>query len=132
MRAYLDTCVVVYLIEGSPDVQARVLAFLDAHESTTPCTSGLVLLECLVGAFKRSDSGLAARFRRYCSSMESLPITDEICERAAKNRADTKLALPDALHLAIAEAHGCDEFWTSDAHFQALDISLPLRIVMVG
>ena len=72
------------------------------------------------------------KYRQFLGRLESLPITDAVCDHAAALRADSGLLLPDALHLALAELNDCDEFWTADAHFERLAGRINTRIRLVG
>lgn len=47
--------------------------------------------------------------------MQVLPLNKLVCERGARLRADYRVKLPDALHLAAAIQHGCGLFLTNDA-----------------
>ena len=100
------------------------------HSNATFFTSGIVRLECLVGALKQADKELADKYRQLLSATISLPLTNEVCERAAEFRAVHGLLVPDALHLAIAES-GCDELWTSDAHFKRVMSTNEIKIRLI-
>ncbi|MBM3290046.1 MAG: type II toxin-antitoxin system VapC family toxin [Candidatus Hydrogenedentes bacterium] len=118
MRAYLDSCIVIYLVEGALDLRRSVHDRIMASPDFTICTSCIVRLECLVGAIKRGDFELVDQYRRLLDATVSLSVTDDVCERAAELRAMHGLLVPDAVHLAIADTHKCDEFWTADTHFK--------------
>lgn len=104
--------------------------FLSSHSNATFFTSGIVRLECLVGALKQADEELADKYRQLLSATVSSPLTGEVCERAAELRALHGLLVPDALHLAIAES-GCDELWTSDAHFKRVMETNEIKIRLI-
>jgi len=95
------------------------------------CTSGIVRLECLAGAFKTHDSALADRYRMFLHATEQLELDESAIERAAQLWAQYGLLLPDALHLAIAERHACEEFWTADGHFRHISTLQGLQVRMI-
>ena len=67
--------------------------------------------------FKNGDAGLESRYRAFFSDpdIHMLPLTEPVCERAARLRATYPFKLPDALHLATAIEHGCGLFLTADS-----------------
>jgi predicted nucleic acid-binding protein len=93
-------------------------------------TSGLLLMEVLVGPLKNSDIALSQTYEQALlgTDMSLLPITHPILRRAAQLRATTKLKTPDALHAATALNAGCALFITNDAGFRGL-AELPLVIL---
>lgn len=76
--------------------------------------SGLTKMECLVGAYRRQDDLVQARYDRVFAQVTSVPMTEETFLRAARLRADHNLKVPDALHLAAALGAGCSALWTND------------------
>lgn len=77
------------------------------------CVSPLVLMECLVGPLRSGDFGLRDEYREFFAMQAWLGLADEVFELAAELRARYNLKTPDAIHLAAAIHHGCDEFWTN-------------------
>jgi predicted nucleic acid-binding protein len=58
---------------------------------------------------------LIAKFENWFRTVVVLPMESEVFRNAAKLRAYFgSLKTPDALHLATASHHNCDEFWTND------------------
>ena len=116
-----DASCIIYLIERTPIWSPKVVARLAQASAVgdTLAACDLARAECLVGPLKRGNTALVADFQRFFASgtVAMLPLTPEVCERAAEIRATsaTTIKLPDALHLAAAVAHGCGLFLTSDA-----------------
>ncbi len=55
----------------------------------------------------------------------------EVFRNAAQLRADfNSLKTPDALHLAIALHHNCDEFWTNDNRLSSVAPSLVKNVLI--
>lgn len=110
---YLDSCIVIYLVEKHPvyyaPLERRFREAAQAGFSVSP----LVLLECLVGPLKRRDDVLEARFERFFAAVTVLPHDETVFRKAARLRA-RGIKTPDALHLATAEHYGCTELWTND------------------
>jgi predicted nucleic acid-binding protein len=63
-----------------------------------------------------------AKKSRFCVS------TDTVFERALQLRVAHGLKTPDALHLATAMVHGCQEFWTNDDRLSKVAGSIAVNI----
>ena len=78
----------------------------------------LIRSECLIGPLQSGNAAVLADHQRFFASpsVEMLPSTAAVCERAAVIRVASalKIKLPDALHLAAAVEHGCGLFLTND------------------
>ena len=121
MRLYLDSCVVIYSLDGAPHLQKRVLQLLECHAQADWVISDLVRMECLVGPLRTADQiGLHA-FRSFFSDCTVVPLHPEVMELAAELRAATRLQTADAIHLAAAVHWGCDALLTNDRAFQLSD-----------
>jgi predicted nucleic acid-binding protein len=110
---YLDSCIVIYLIEKHPEFYQSLHDVFRSTEADF-CISPLVKLECLTGAFKRNDPSLVSDFETFFDSAITLPMPESVFLNAARLRTSFNLKTPDALHLATAELHKCDELWTND------------------
>ncbi len=91
----------------------------------------LVTLECLVGPLRDENLGLHDHYLRALDQFRRLPLTEEQFIRAAGLRARHMLKTPDALHLAAAQTHGCDELWTNDGRLSAASHGLAVDVVGV-
>ena len=61
-----------------------------------------------------------------------LEMTIKVFDQAAQLRADfNSLKTPDALHLATALHHNCDEFWTNDTRLNSVAPSLVKNVLHV-
>jgi len=114
---YLDSCLLIYLVEGDPVFGARVAQAMNSHPEASFATSPLVEMECLVEALKAEDATRERVFRRIFISLVSLPVTRQTFEDAAVIRATYGLKTPDALHLAVARQSKCLSLWTNDNRF---------------
>ena len=115
---FLDTNIVVYLIERTPyfgpAAAARTQSLLSQGERLV--VSDLVRMECRVRPLRLEDAVTLAAFDRYFGSedVEVVPITSAVCDRAAAIRARERFRPMDALHLAAAIERGCERFLTYD------------------
>jgi uncharacterized protein len=57
-----------------------------------------------------------------------LLLNEEHYIRAAELRARYNIKTPDALHLAAAQLHGCDQLWTNDDRLVTVSHGLALNI----
>ena len=115
---YLDSCIVIYLIEGSQEVRKRIQQQLsitcqDMHQA---CVSALTRMECRVLPLRRHDGEILAKFELFFneSGVCFLPINNQVFDLATELRANRNLRTGDALHMATAVIGGCGEFWTND------------------
>jgi uncharacterized protein len=115
---YLDTNVVITLVEETPERVAQVTRALDeaVGPSREYVVSGLVRLECLVKPLAAQDASLVDTYRRFFdpAQVHLVPLSEAVCDQAAHIRAQYGYSTPDALHLAAAIEAGCDVFATSD------------------
>jgi len=123
MRIYLDSCIVIYIVEGPESLQDLVeSALTDIYEDedfVELCVSPLVRLECRVAPIRDGDQSLLADLDEFFASegVVSLPISEPTFDVATTLRAENRLKTPDALHLAVALDNECDELWTNDDRF---------------
>jgi predicted nucleic acid-binding protein len=121
----LDTNCIIYVVENNPYWGPKVVARLALAKAAgdTIAVCDLARSECLVGPLKNGDTALLADYQRFfaSSSVQMLPLTAAVCERAAEVRVASAMQfeLPDALHLAAAIVHGCGLFLTNDAKLAA-------------
>ena len=122
-RAYLDSCILIYLLQGPKELAAAIQSALrpEKAEAVSTYTSDLVRLECRVGPLKQKDDDLLRQFDDLFGSgtLESLPLQTEVFDLATELRARYGTKTPDAIHLAAALLGECDEFWTNDSRLKA-------------
>ena len=133
-RIYLDTNVFIYALEGSVEVKAQVaplFAAVDAGELSV-VTSDLTMAEVLVHPYRMGDLKLVDRYERLLAprpNLARIPVSLPLWRAAARHRASTKLRLPDAVHLATAEAERCTFVVTNDQGFAAAS---SVAVVLIG
>jgi predicted nucleic acid-binding protein len=115
VRVFLDSVLVIYLIDQNPVFGPRVEARLTAN----PCdlvSSELVRMESLIRPVRLNDPAKVAEFESFFATRvaEMVSITRPIFDRGVQIRAAYPFKTPDALHLAAAIESGCDVFLTND------------------
>lgn len=129
-KIYFDTCIIIYLIEKDPNYSSKIENSIRSLINYEICFSPLVEMESLVMPFRRKDEPLKNLFNEFFDEQTRLTMPSEIFRTAAQLRADyPSLKTPDALHLATATYHNCDEFWTNDNRLDKVAPSLVKNIL---
>lgn len=128
---YLDSCILIYLIERHPEYAARAERALAATEARF-AISPLVKLECLVQPMRQGDLVRQRHYEAALAELQLLPMAESVYLAAAQLRACFNLRTPDALHLACAQAHGCDALWTNDDRLVAASHGLAVNILALS
>ena len=121
MRAYPDTCMVIYAVERHPELHTRLRETWLRSGCPTFAVSELTRLECRVRPLRDGNETLLVRYERFFSSpgLHWITASRAVFELATELRARHRLKTPDALHLAAAITAGCEEFWTNDHRLDA-------------
>jgi predicted nucleic acid-binding protein len=127
MKVYLDSCILIYRLEGPDPFSQPVDAAMHAAAGATFCITDLVRLECLVDPIRQNDEKRKAGFAIEFRKLTCLTIDRAVFDLAAELRAHHRLKTPDAIHAAAAITHGCEELWTNDRRLAALEQHLRLR-----
>ncbi len=115
MRIYLDACIVIYLVEEHQIFAPKIENYLASVSNVQFYVSDLTEMECLVMPLRMKNKVLLEKFENWFDKVTIFSHNKEIFHDAAQLRADfSSLKTPDALHLATALHHKCDEFWTKD------------------
>ena len=118
MQLYLDSCVLIYALDGAEHLRRHTLQQLEHYANADWVISDLVRMECLVGPLRTGDQNGQLAFRSFFSDCTVVPLHPEVMERAAVLRASTRLQTADAIHLAAAVHWGCNALLTNDRAFQ--------------
>jgi predicted nucleic acid-binding protein len=111
---YLDSCLLIYIVERHPIFGDRIMASMAKASDRQFAISALVKCECLVKPLRRDDRPLETLYRQTFVRFVALDMPEPVYLRAAELRAGAGLKTPDALHLACAQHHRCEAFWTND------------------
>ncbi|CAK0768253.1 Ribonuclease VapC [Gammaproteobacteria bacterium] len=132
-RIYLDSCILIYLIEKHPVFGATILRRLVMNPEARLAVSPLVRLEVLTRPLREKDIPLINAYERFIATQQVLPVSAASFDLALHLRVRYRLKTPDALHLAIAQSHGCAEVWTHDSRLheaasdQAVNVLATIR-----
>ena len=84
---YLDSCLVIYLVENHPRWGERITGAIAQAEAARFSISSLVKCECLVGPMKRGDPVLERAYSELFDQFALLPLPDPVYLHAARLRA---------------------------------------------
>jgi predicted nucleic acid-binding protein len=118
-RIYLDANIFIYALEGFPEfknVLTELFSAIDDHKIQA-VTSDLTLAEVLVKPLKDGNLTLIETYKKAIESGAGLsvaPVNRAVLIEAATLRSQTKLKLPDGIHVATALQTGCSIFLTND------------------
>jgi predicted nucleic acid-binding protein len=121
---YLDANVLIAIVEGKTPT-ADQMAFLQALDGgeLDARTSELSLAECLVKPYaERNEQAIAAYLELLSGRtlIATVPITRAVLLPAARLRAETRLKMPDAIHLATALETDCATFLSDDRGIKSM------------
>jgi predicted nucleic acid-binding protein len=133
MIVFLDTNIVIYLIETTSTFHARAQTHITALRTANHsfAVSDLVCLECRVWPLRQNDQALLAAYDSFFASagVQVFPLTTPVCQRATLLRATYNFKTPDALQLATAIVHGCDQFLTLDGRLSRCP-DIPIELLL--
>ena len=129
---YVDANAIIYSVERiEPYRELLAPMWQEAGAGRFALASSeLVVLETLIKPLREGNARLEMLFRSIfaAAEMDLIPATLAIWEDAARIRAQTGLATPDALHAATALRAGCAAFITNDTDFRRVE-GLPVVIL---
>lgn len=125
MLVYLDSCIVIYAVEGPTPFQARAQAHVAALQGAGHrfAVSDFTRLECLVKPLGLANGPLLLEFEKFflAPNLTVVPLSCAVYTRAANIRGihtyggtGKRFKVPDSLHLAAAVEAGCGSFLTND------------------
>ena len=115
---YVDTNVIVYMVEGNKAFSAGIERMISAIEESNSllCTGEIAVAECLYKPYKEGASELALKYHRLFSSgdIQVIPLSSDIIEQSARYGGGIGLKLVDAFNYFSALSAGCQYFITND------------------
>ncbi|MCU0703453.1 MAG: PIN domain-containing protein [Fimbriiglobus sp.] len=131
MKLYLDSVVVIYMVERHPQFGRAAAAAVSRLAPTALVGTELTRMECLIIPRRLSDAARGSDFDRLFSQkyLPFEPVDTPVFHLATDLRAKyTKVKTPDALHLASAILSGCDCFVTNDTD---LSVVTEIRVEVI-
>ena len=129
---YVDANAIIYSVERVEPYHGLLAPMWEEARAGrfTLTSSELVALETLIRPLRDGNARLEMLFRSILAAAEIdlIPATLGTWEAAARIRAETDLATPDALHAATALGAGCAAFITNDTDFRRVD-GLPVVVL---
>ncbi len=127
MTLFLDANVIIYLVEGNRDFQARAIARIERHRrrhrSAQLAVSRLSWLECRVRPLRENNRKGLAAYESFFAEPDLIVVelTAPVVEAAANVRAALGMSTPDALQVASAlQIPGPLVLFSNDARFAKL------------
>ncbi|MGB3545842.1 MAG: PIN domain-containing protein [Saprospiraceae bacterium] len=118
-KIYLDSCLIISLIEGDATQRQLLKRQLPKH---TIYSSELARLETRLLAIRTQNQDSLQKFDSFFAACKIVALGRTVFEQATLLRANSSLKTPDAIHLAAAIYAGCHEFWTDDKPLRAITI----------
>lgn len=128
-RVYLDACIIIYLMENAASFSEKTRRFLARNGDAALCVSPLVRMEVLIKPLRESSTILVADYEEFLAAQNWLSINDITFNLALQLRAQHGLKTPDALHLATALQHDCNEFWTNDDRLNEVAEKMAINVL---
>ena len=129
---YVDANAIIYSVERVEPYRSLLAPMWEEARAGrfTLASSELVALETLIGPLREGNARLEMLFRSILAAaeMDLIPAILATWEDAARIRAETGLATPDALHAATALRAGCALFITNDTDFRRVE-GLPIVVL---
>jgi predicted nucleic acid-binding protein len=121
----LDTAPLIYFVEKHPKYFPLVYPFFEAmgRGELQVVTSTLTLTKVLVQPYKRGDRSLIDQYSQMLlntRNIETLPVSPEIADEAARLRAAFGFKTPDSIRLATAKIGGATSFFSNDSRIEAI------------
>jgi len=118
-RAYWDSMLFIYLLEGNPIFGPKVRRILSqiVRREDVLCTSVFSIGEILTGPRKRGSVSGVDTVKNYflTGAVEILPFNEATADRYSVIRAAARVSQADGIQLASAAEAGTDIFFTNDA-----------------
>ena len=129
---YLDASSLIYSVERVEPYRTLLEPMWQGAQdgNITIVGSTVLVVEALVKPIRDGDTEIEMQYRELfgASGVRLLEASYEVFEDAARLRAETGLAIPDALHAATALRAGCALFISNDTDFRRVE-GLPVVVL---
>jgi uncharacterized protein len=119
-RIYWDSMLFIYWLDDNPRFAKRVAAIHARMRERNDelITSAVTIGEVLAGVYRSGPSSKVIEMREALLSLlsEVVSFTADTADHYARIRGTTRIASPDAIHLACAASAKTDLFLTNDKH----------------
>ena len=115
----VDSAPIIYFFEDHPKFEPRFRPMFEAHAAghLRFAVTTVAITEVLTGPLRAGDEALARRYRAILESWQTVELTIDIAESAARLRASLGLKLADAVQAASALAINAVALVTHDRDF---------------
>jgi predicted nucleic acid-binding protein len=118
MKYYLDSCIVIYMIEKVADYRDLLTKLMP--EDAELIVSDLTRLECRVKPLQNKNMQLLEEYDLFFNeSAEIVNLATDVIDKATEIRAIHTFKTPDSIHLACAVNGKADFFITNDKRLNA-------------
>jgi predicted nucleic acid-binding protein len=128
---YLDSCIVIYLIEQPAGFGPRASSYVSSRLAAGDrlVVSDLTRLECRTQPLAVGDAVTLGHYDQFFAGAVEpiMPLSTAVLDRATEVRSQYRFKTPDAIHLAAAEVGGCQVFLTNDtrlSRFTAITVEV--------
>ena len=132
MLIYLDSVILIYRIGGDAPFKMRANRRISDLESAGNrfAVSHLSRLECSIRPIRSGNTAKLAQYDAFFTlpSVQIVPITQAVFDRATLIRATLNFKLADSLHLAAAVEARCGLFLTNDTRLARFS-DIPVEIL---
>jgi predicted nucleic acid-binding protein len=134
VRLFLNSSVIVYLLEGQAAARATVqqrITDAQTAQHGLVLVSRLASLECRTLPLRNNDSAMLTLYDGFFAAqgLEIREIDATVVDKATELRANLGLRTPDAIHVATALIAGATLFLTGDKQLQRRSAVVPVEIV---
>jgi predicted nucleic acid-binding protein len=118
----VDSAPIIYVLEGHPKFGPHFKPLFEGHSTGRVrfAVTTITIAEVLTGPLQRGDEVLAKRYRGVLETWQSVELTVDIAESAARLRASLRLGLADSVQAASALAINAAALVTHDRDFSRL------------
>ena len=129
---YLDASGLIYSVERVEPYRTLLEPMWQGAQggNLTIVSSPILVVETLVKPLRDGNTEIEMQYRELfgANAVRLLDASYEVFEDAARLRAETGLATPDALHAATTLRAGCALFVTNDTDFRRVE-GLPIVVL---
>lgn len=120
---YWDACVFISWLENKQDTNDEILHLVEKVESGKAgiLVSTLIRLEVLPNKRPLEADQKFRDFLRRKDQVEEVAVDFTVIEAAKEVRVKTNISTPDAIHIATANVHGAQTFYTYDEKLHNLN-----------